>query len=113
MVKVLFAEQGTIDDLRATIEQVLDAATTTRRAGVALARPYLAGTGLFPERSHVNVLVWRFLYDLHGTIEEWARWALEHISSWQDTAPDDTKRAAAVAAWETAIAGHDPRTPAA
>lgn len=104
MVKVLFAEQGTLDDLRRTLEAVRDEAAALRRVGAALAQPYLEGVGAFSHRSHVNVLLWRFLFDFHGMVERWAEWALDHTASWTDTADDDAKRREAVDAWRAALA---------
>lgn len=107
MVRVLFAEQGQLDDLRATLERVRLDAASTRQVGVAMAQPYIDGTGAFPARSHVNVLVWRFLLDFHGMVESWAAWALDQTSSWTGTGDDAAKRAAAVEVWREATSRYE------
>jgi DNA-binding PadR family transcriptional regulator len=86
MVRVLFADMGSVDDLRATLQTIIDQAQVVRELFQRHATLILeTDGGTFPERQHLFALSNRFVggYFLH--IEEWASWALEQIESWPDT----------------------------
>jgi len=54
------------------------------RFGDMIARQYLDGHGLYPERLPLSGLMWRFLWEYHATILRWARWARDQVQSWPD-----------------------------
>jgi PadR family transcriptional regulator AphA len=93
MVKVLFAEQGTKDQLLATLRSIRDQAERTRDEHVALAADLAQTGGPFPDRLHVNELVFKFMWEQTETVIRWATWAEEQVARWPDdiagpTAPE-------------------------
>ncbi len=95
MLRVVLANEGTIEDLRANLETMRAQALEQRALFLAHAATLAneAG-GTFPERQHVLVLANRFMLGHFAHIVEWADWALEQTRSWPDaTAPAATHRA--------------------
>ncbi len=88
VVKVLFAEQGTKRQLLATLRSIREQAEHTREEHVALARDLAQTAGPFPDRLHVNALVFKFIWDQTETIIRWATWAEHQIQQW----PEDISR---------------------
>jgi PadR family transcriptional regulator, regulatory protein AphA len=85
MVKVFFADAGTLDQLAATLDAT-EAATAGRlRALAGMAGEALAGRRAFPERQHVSALALRAQYLEEAAVLVWARWAREQIVSWRST----------------------------
>lgn len=93
VVKVLFAEQGSKDQLLATLRSIREQAERTRDEHVALATDLAETGGPFPDRLHVNELVFRFMWEQTETVIRWATWAEEHVARW----PQDIARPAALA----------------
>ncbi|WP_072805899.1 PadR family transcriptional regulator [Rhodococcoides yunnanense] len=86
MVRVLFAEQGSIDDLRANLATMREQALQTRGLFASHAeRMREPDGGSFPERQHLMALANRFMIGHFSHIVEWADWALEETDSWPDT----------------------------
>lgn len=90
VVKVLFAEQGTKQQLLATLRSIREQAEHTRDEHVALARDLAQTGGPFPDRLHVNALVFKFMWDQTETIIRWATWAEHQVEKW----PEDISRPA-------------------
>jgi PadR family transcriptional regulator AphA len=93
LVKVLFAEQGSKDQLLATLRSIRDRGERTRAEQVALAADLAATGGPFPDRLHVNELVFKFMWEQTETVIRWAMWAEEHVAQWPEeiagpTAPE-------------------------
>ncbi len=93
VVKVLFAEQGTKEQLLATLRSIRDQAERTRNEHMALAADLAQTGGPFPDRLHVNELVFKFMWEQTETAIRWATWAEEHVAQW----PQDLARPAAPA----------------
>ncbi|WP_426574513.1 PadR family transcriptional regulator [Aquihabitans sp. McL0605] len=109
MVRVLVADDGTIDDLRRTIEDIGEQAATGRDRYAAHAQFMLATGGTFPEREHTFALANRFMIGHFTNIIDWSAWALDEIASWPDTtSPAQTHRDRTRAILELAPL---PRTP--
>jgi len=86
MLRVILANEGTIENLRANLETMRDQALESRALYLRHAAMMLGEEGgTFPERLHVLVLANRFMLDHFGRIAEWAEWALEQSESWADT----------------------------
>ena len=86
MLRVLFADQGTIGQLRRSITAIAAQARARRAHFAAMAGGILATDGgEYPHRTHVNALGMRFMIDHYDHITAWASWALEAIDSWADT----------------------------
>jgi DNA-binding PadR family transcriptional regulator len=83
MVKVFFADGGTLDQLRATLRSIAE--TAEERTGELRAKVLENAIGdvAFPERLPINNLGLRFHLDHERLIAEWARWALEQIAGWR------------------------------
>jgi PadR family transcriptional regulator, regulatory protein AphA len=85
MVKVFFADGGTIEQLRATLGAI--AATADGRVDELEAKVVENASGdvAFPERLHLNTIGLRFLLDHERSIAGWARWALGQTEAWTST----------------------------
>lgn len=95
LVKVLFSPYGDKDALLANIRAIAEEATEAREFCEAVAAEYLRGADPFPERVHVNVLIFRWIWEQAAARARWAEWATAEVERWPDTvAPDD--RAAAL-----------------
>jgi hypothetical protein len=83
LLRVFLADQGTRDDLLATIAATRAWAREQAVLDAAIAREHLAG-GPFPERLAVNTLVGRYLSEVSEATERWADWASEVVGSWPE-----------------------------
>ena len=86
LVKVLFGNYGTKDVLLANLRRFADEAAATRAFWKLVADDYIHGRHAFPERMHVNALVFRWNSEQAKTNESWAEWAIAQVESWADTA---------------------------
>jgi PadR family transcriptional regulator, regulatory protein AphA len=84
LVRVLWADQGSTDDLRRAIAAMTADAGAMRDQMRTIGRPYLDGEGQFQERSHVNVMIARFLVDFAAMVDGWTAWADEFVDTWDD-----------------------------
>jgi DNA-binding PadR family transcriptional regulator len=86
MVKVFFADSGTLEQLRATLTSIADTAEA-RLAELQEKVDELASDDVpFAERLHLNALGLRFMLDHERSIAGWARWALAQTTGWRSTA---------------------------
>jgi DNA-binding PadR family transcriptional regulator len=90
IVKVLFAEHGTKQQLLATLRLIREQAEKTRQEHAALAENLAQNGGPFPSRLHLNALVFQFMWDQTETIIRWATWAEGQVADW----PEDISRPA-------------------
>ena len=90
MIRVLLAEQGSIDDLRRNLERMRSQSEAARSLFADHAVFIDATGGTFPERQHLFAMVNRFMIGHFDHIIEWASWALEQVSSWPDPASPAT-----------------------
>lgn len=102
LVRVFFADAGTLDQLRSTLDQLAHQAQTNlvtlRRLIAAADQPDYA----FGARRHVNALGLRFQLDYHQMLVDWAKWATEQTDAWtSSTEPGDWD-------WHTAISTPTP-----
>jgi PadR family transcriptional regulator, regulatory protein AphA len=88
IIKVLFAEQGTKQQLLATLRSIREQAERTRDEHATLAADLAQTGGPFPDRLHLNALVFRFMWDHTQTIIHWATWAEQQLADW----PEDITR---------------------
>jgi PadR family transcriptional regulator AphA len=92
LVRVFFAEQGTLDDLRRTIRGVREEAAATERAVAEMVREYDSDGGLFPDRLHVIALMGKLLHAHRQALRHWADWAEAEIASWDAVTRDKGAR---------------------
>jgi DNA-binding PadR family transcriptional regulator len=86
MVRVVLADVGSIEDLRANLETMRHQAIDKQALYLAHAATMLDEVGgTFPERHHVLVLANRFMLDYFSHIAAWADWALDQTGNWPDT----------------------------
>jgi DNA-binding PadR family transcriptional regulator len=112
LLRLLFADHGTLDDLGAALDQ-LDADARERHASVLdLMNGYLRGEHPFPQRTHLSVLFATFQLELFTLIENWVEFAQREIADWpstKDLGMDERTRVIteAIAAGESVL--RDPR----
>lgn len=84
MLRVLLANEGSIKDLRETLETMRRQALAARAMFAAHAEFIAETGGSFRERTHLSAMVNRFMIGHYDHIVEWAGWALEQSESWPD-----------------------------
>jgi len=98
MVRVLLADQCTVDQLRATLEDIAEQARTVRAEYAELGALQADGGDPYPTRMHLNALAMRFLIGHFNHLIEWSNWALDATSDWPDTKTPATTWAAEASA---------------
>jgi PadR family transcriptional regulator, regulatory protein AphA len=81
MVKVFFADVGTLDQLRGNLRAIEDEAQQRLDDLAAMA----AHPSRFPEREHLSALCLPLQFEQEAAVLRWARWALEQVESWPAT----------------------------
>jgi PadR family transcriptional regulator AphA len=89
LLKVFFAENGSQDDLLASIRAIRDEALAALEHFQRVADPYETGEGQYPERFALSALVARLLSEQQATTARWAAWAEEIVSQWHTPSGDD------------------------
>jgi PadR family transcriptional regulator, regulatory protein AphA len=84
LVKIAYADQGTRAGLLANLAALIDDTAAKLRFGEMIAQTYLDGGGPFQDRLAYSGLMWRFLWDIHQAVLEWARWAEAEVKRWPD-----------------------------
>jgi PadR family transcriptional regulator AphA len=92
LVKVLFAEQAGKRELLATLRSIRAEAEQTREHHVDLAAHLAESGGPFPERLHVNALVFRFMWEHAEMLLRWVAWAEHEVANWPDDVAAPTER---------------------
>jgi len=108
MIRVLVSEQGSIDDLRRTLETMREQASDKRALFAAHASQISETGGTFPERRHLFALANTFMMGHFDHIIDWATWALDQTATWPDASSPATTHGEQVqdmlstgrAAWE-------------
>jgi DNA-binding PadR family transcriptional regulator len=83
MVKVFFADGGTLAQLRATLRSIAETADLRVAELQAKVVENASGDVAFPQRLPINNLGLRFQLDHERLIADWARWALEQTAEWR------------------------------
>ena len=89
LLKVFFAEQGTVEDLLATIRGIRQEAEATEKDVAELVQSYEIDGGPFPERLHVIALMGRLLFSHRQALRQWADWAEAEVAGWPGTRLED------------------------
>ena len=84
MVKVFFADGGTLGQLRTNLVAIADTAES-RLGDLRIKVGELDGPYDFEQRRHLNALGLRFHLEHEVAIAGWARWALEQVDGWAST----------------------------
>ena len=89
MVKVFFADGGTIEQLHATLDQVESDARARLTVLRSMIEESRTGPYEFEHRLPVNALALRWGLDQQQLLADWAAWAKEQIAGWRSpTDPD-------------------------
>jgi DNA-binding PadR family transcriptional regulator len=92
LVKVLFAEQASREHLLATLASIRTEAERTRQHHAELAADLAETGGPFPERLHVNALVFKFMWDQAEMLLRWVTWAEQEVADWPEDASQPPER---------------------
>jgi DNA-binding PadR family transcriptional regulator len=89
LVKVFFADAGTLDQLRTTLDRIV-AESVQRVSDLADNVDVGVADPAFPTRMHLNALAVRLQVEQELTVLRWARWARAQVDSWPSVhEPDD------------------------
>jgi len=90
LVKAVFADGGTREDLLNTLHRFRDHAVTRHNELTTIFQAYVDGHDPYPDRTHINALGSRFSLQQATTEIDWANWAIKEVERWPNTtAPDD------------------------
>lgn len=90
LVKVFFADGGSLTQLRATLTEIARQADERVAELEGKVTDNAAGNTEFPSRLPLNTLALRFQLDHERQIGTWARWALDQTAGWRSpTDPGD------------------------
>lgn len=89
MVKVFFADAGTLPQLAMTLQRIEDEASE-RIARLGDLTAAVALEPRFPERLHLNAITVRLQLEQELAVLRWAGWARDQISTWSDTTDPGT-----------------------
>ncbi|WP_395151759.1 PadR family transcriptional regulator [Ilumatobacter sp.] len=85
LLRLLFAENGSVDDLTAALDQMATEAAQMYEQVVTINGDYLDGNHPFPERTHLSVLFATFQLELFDLIVKWVDFAKAEIATWPRT----------------------------
>lgn len=86
MVRLLFAENGSLDDLANALRKLKRDTAELHAWSLSIIDGYSTGDDIpFPRRLHLSVLLATFELELFSMIERWVDFALDEISRWSDS----------------------------
>lgn len=85
MVKVFFADAGSLDQLTGTLAAIESGAAQCLEELAGLAEQSSAGEFGFPQRRHISALTLRLQYQQESAVLTWARWAGRQVADWRST----------------------------
>jgi PadR family transcriptional regulator AphA len=85
LLRLLFADQGTTEDLLGALDEFKADIGEHHGAIVELMASYLDGGHPFPERTHLSVLFATFQIEMFKSIERWIDFARSEIDEWPTT----------------------------
>ena len=85
LVRLLFADNGSIEDLRTVLDELEADIAEPHQAIVELMGSYFEGSHPFPERTHLSVLFATFQIEMFKSIERWIEFARAEIDQWPTT----------------------------
>lgn len=92
LVRVFFAEQGTVADLLGAIRSIRAEAEDTERQVAAMVRTLDEDGGEFPSRLHVIALMGKLLFTHREAVRRWADWAEAEVGRWEGATLADGAR---------------------
>jgi PadR family transcriptional regulator, regulatory protein AphA len=91
LLKILYGNYGTKDDLLANLRRFAAEAAAAKELELALAEEYVRGEHELPEPLHLNTLFLCLMLDQAKTRQRWAEWAIRQVESWPDAAGGDVE----------------------
>ncbi|NNE12190.1 MAG: PadR family transcriptional regulator [Ilumatobacter sp.] len=88
LLKVAFADNGSIEALRTNLAAIREEAERELETVAERLREYAETGGPYPERLPVISLAMRWYIELHSAIERWAEWAEAATDEWTGVTPD-------------------------
>jgi DNA-binding PadR family transcriptional regulator len=85
LLRMMLADQSSVDDLRAAIETTAQQAQELRINGIALVKELLSTGGPFPQRLHLTERAATFYADFILLLLRWCNETLAEIDTWPDT----------------------------
>jgi PadR family transcriptional regulator AphA len=85
LLRLLFADLGTIDDAKAALDALAVDSAQTYEQVLEINAGYLDGQHPFPERVHVSVLFATFQLELFDLIMRWSEFAKAELEGWPTT----------------------------
>jgi PadR family transcriptional regulator AphA len=85
MLKLFFADAGSLEQLSATLTAIERDAVERLTELMAVNEHNLAGANNFPDRLHLSVLALRLHVEQEVAVVEWARWARSQAGAWRST----------------------------
>jgi PadR family transcriptional regulator, regulatory protein AphA len=85
MLKLFFADAGSLDQLAATLTAIERDAADRLAELAEVNKQNLAGTNKFPQRLHLSVLALRLHVEQEIVVYNWARWARDQAAIWKST----------------------------
>jgi PadR family transcriptional regulator AphA len=85
LLRLLFADQGTTEDLFGALEELEGDIGEHHEAIVELMASYLDGGHPFPDRTHLSVLFATFQIEMFKSIERWIEFARDEVGKWPAT----------------------------
>ncbi len=85
LLRLLFAENGGVDDLVAALDAMADEAAEMYEQVATINTGYLDGEHPFPQRTHLSVLFATFQLELFDLMVRWVEFAKAEIAEWPTT----------------------------
>jgi PadR family transcriptional regulator AphA len=85
LLRMILADQGSVEDLRAAIAATTLQARELRSNGITLTKDLLATGGPFPERLHLTERAVTFYADFIHLVLRWCHETSAEIDTWPDT----------------------------
>jgi DNA-binding PadR family transcriptional regulator len=111
LLRLLYADHGTPEDLRRSVQAFQAWAESRYEGGIAMFEDLLETGGPFPDRLHLQVLFGAFYEELFFLVRRWSAMVETEIDAWSDTSGigwTPTTRALV----ERAVARYEPPDPA-
>lgn len=89
MLKVFFADAGSLDQLAANLADIEHQAGERLAAIEVMVDESAAGTSAFPERLHLSALTLPFHVAQERALRDWAAWAQQQVKHWVSTGDPD------------------------
>lgn len=89
LVKVMFAENGSRDDLLASIRAIGNDAAEALQNVLGIADRYAAGVGEYPRRFGLSGLALRLVSEQRAATLRWAAWAEAVVAGWETPTSGD------------------------